>query len=316
MFASHCSQVGATGAWVCHEEAFRRVKVRRTLRSMSGILWLALDGVGHPQDAPPGSVWEQDLPTLRAVVDAGLALDATLGVPGLPQSGTGQSCWLTGTDAVRAMGEHFGPVPGPTLQALLRERGLPRRLTEAGGRAALVNAYAPAYLAGGGRRNRLGCFPYAFQAAGLALNPPDVPALEPGLGLAYSSPWTPTGPEENILRLGEALAGALGAYDLLVADLWLGDLLGHQGREGAPPEVRIAGRAYLRRVDRLLTGAVQAGARVVLSSDHGNLENLNVKSHTLARVPLGAVGLPPLPHPPVADIVQGGEQVGRWLGLP
>ena len=59
---------------------------------MSGILWLALDGVGHPQDAPPGSVWEQDLPTLRAVVDAGLALDATLGVPGLPQSGTGQSC--------------------------------------------------------------------------------------------------------------------------------------------------------------------------------------------------------------------------------
>ena len=105
-------------------------------------------------------------------------------------------------------------------------------------------------------------------------------------------------------------------YDLLVADLWPGDLLGHQGREGAPPEVRTAGRAYLRRVDRLLTGAVQAGARVVLSSDHGNLENLNVKSHTLARVPLGAVGLPPLPHPTVADIVQGGEQVGRWLGLP
>lgn len=283
---------------------------------MSGILWLALDGVGHPHDAPLGSVWEQDLPALRAVVDAGPTLDATLGMPGLPQSGTGQSCWLTGTDAVRVMGEHFGPVPGPTLQALLRERGLPRRLTAAGGRAALVNAYAPAYLADGGRRNRLGCFPYAFRAAGLPLGAPDVPALEAGLGLAYTSPWAPTGPEEEVTRLGERLAGALNEYDLLVADLWLGDLLGHQGREGTPPEVLTAGRAYLRRMDRLLTGAAQTGARVILSSDHGNLENLNVKSHTLARVPFGAVGLPLPSSPPTADIVQGGEQVGRWLGLP
>ena len=285
---------------------------------MNGILWLALDGVGHPADAPPGSVWEQDLPTLRAVVDAGPALDATLGVPGLPQSGTGQSCWLTGTDAVRRMGEHFGPVPGPTLQALLRERGLPGRLTAAGGRAALVNAYSPAYLAGGGRRNRLGCFPYAFRAAGLPLNSPDVPALGAGLGLAYASPWAETAPEEDVTRQGEELAGALGQYDLLVADLWLGDLLGHQGREGVPPEVLTAGQAYLRRVDRLLTGAVEAGARVIVSSDHGNLEDLSVKSHTLARVPFGAVGLPlpPLLLLSGADIVQGGGQIGRWLGLP
>ena len=316
MLASHSSHAAAEGAWVWREEAFRRVKTGvwgRTLRGMSGILWLALDGVGHPADAPPGSVWEQDLPTLRALVDAGPALDATLGVPGLPQSGTGQSCWLTGTDAVRVMGEHFGPVPGPTLQALLRERGLPGRLTAAGGRAALVNTYAPAYLAAGGRRNRLGCFPYAFQVAGLPLNPPGVPALGAGLGLAYSAPWTATEPEEEMTRLGERLAGALGEYDLLVADLWLGDLLGHQGRAGVAPEVLTAGRAYLRRVDRLLTGAAQAGARVILSSDHGNLENLGVKAHTLARVPFSAVGLP---LSSLADIVQGGEQVGRWLGLP
>ncbi|MCD0167460.1 metalloenzyme domain protein, partial [Deinococcus sp. 12RED42] len=46
---------------------------------MRGIVWLALDGVGHPQDAPPGSVWEQDLPALRPLIDAGLALERVEG---------------------------------------------------------------------------------------------------------------------------------------------------------------------------------------------------------------------------------------------
>ncbi|WP_414657389.1 metalloenzyme domain protein [Deinococcus sp. VB343] len=282
---------------------------------MSGILWLALDGVGHPQDAPPGSVWEQELPTLRPLVESGWRLDAALGVPGLPQSGTGQSCWLTGQDAVRLMGEHFGPVPGPTLQALLRERGLPRRLHEAGARAALVNRYAPAYLeqqASG--RNRLGCFPFTFRAAGLALNPPGVPLLGASLGLSYASPWLPTEPESAVSRLGRDLAAALRNHDLLVADLWVSDLLGHQGRDPTPPDVWVAGRAYLRRVDLLLGAALDAGARVILSSDHGNLEDLSVKTHTRAGVPLAVAGLAQ-PEVPPPDIVAGGQWVAHWVGL-
>lgn len=280
---------------------------------MSGILWLALDGVGHPQDAPPGSVWEQDLPTLRPLTEAGWRLDAALGVPGLPQSGTGQSCWLTGQDAVRHMGEHFGPVPGPTLQALLRQSGLPRRLHEAGARVALVNHYAPAYLEPGGR-NRLGCFPYAFRAAGLTLNPPDVPLLGASLGLSYAAPWRPTEPESTVGRLGRDLAAALRDHDLLVADLWVSDLLGHQGRDPTPPDALAAGRAYLRRVDRLLGAALDAGARVILSSDHGNLENLSVKAHTHAGVPLAVAGLS-LPDSPPPDIVAGGRWVAHWTGV-
>ena len=151
---------------------------------MSALIWLALDGIGHPLDAPAHSVWEQDLPTLRPLIDAGRALDATLGVPGLPQSGTGQTCWLTGQNAVQVMGEHFGPHPGPTLQKLLRAHSLPVRLRQAGARAALVNVYAEDYLnAAPGGRNRMGCFPFSFQAAGWPLNPPELPLLRASLGL-------------------------------------------------------------------------------------------------------------------------------------
>ncbi|MBB5236133.1 metalloenzyme domain protein [Deinococcus budaensis] len=290
---------------------------------MTGVVWLALDGLGHPADAPAGSVWETELPVLRPLIGAGRALDAALGVPGLPQSGTGQTCWLTGQDAVRQMGEpgrgeHFGPHPGPTLQRLLRARGLPGRLTRAGGRAALVNHYPPAYFAAqtgerAVRRPRVGCFPYAFQAAGLALNPPGLPPLPATLGLDYAAPWRPHTPPDTLARLGEALAEAARDHDLLVADLWFGDLLGHQGRDPTPPGVLAAGRAYLTRVDALLTGLLEAGARVVLSSDHGNLENLRVKTHTLARVPFAGVGVD---LGAARDVVGGGQQIAGWFGLP
>lgn len=278
----------------------------------TGLVWLALDGVGHPDDAPPGSVWDQDLPTLRPLVDAGLALDTTLGVPGLPQSGTGQSCWLTGQDAVRYMGEHFGPHPGPTLQRLLRAAGLPGRLTQAGGRAVLVNHYSPEYFAAQARRPRVGCFPYAFGAAGLPLNPPDLPLIPATLGLSYAEPWTPVRGLPELARLGEALGRAAQGADLLVADLWFGDLLGHRGRVPTPPEVLAAGRAYLARVDALLEGTLHAGARVVLGSDHGNLEDLNVKAHTLARVPFAGAGVD---LGGATDIVQAGRTLAAGLGL-
>lgn len=277
-------------------------------------VWIALDGVGHPLDAPAGSAWEQDLPTLRPLVDRGAALDATLGVPGQPQSGTGQSCWLTGQNAVRVMGEHFGPHPGPTLQRLLAHHSLPVRLARAGARVALVNHYAPAFFEAQRRRSRLGCFPFSVQAAGLPLNPPGLPLVPASLGLDYRTPWlAQTMRLSDVAALGAALGAAARAWDLLILDLWFSDLLGHAGRDPTPVEVTQAARTYLCRVDALVEGLLFSGAEVVLSSDHGNMENLLVKAHTLARVPLAASWTDV--RGPV-HVVHGGQWLSTWMGLP
>lgn len=80
-----------------------------------------------------------------------------------------------------------------------------------------------------------------------------------------------------------------------------------------PPEARQAGRAYLRRVDALLTGLLASGAEVFVSSDHGNLEDLRVKGHTHARVPCACSGALDLSG--VTDIVGGGQALSRWVGV-
>ncbi|ANE42556.1 metalloenzyme domain protein [Deinococcus puniceus] len=280
----------------------------------SALLWLALDGVGHPLDAVgPDSIWDQPLSTLRPLIDAGQALDTTLGVPGLPQSGTGQACWLTGIDAVRVMGEHFGPHPGPTLQRLLRESALPVRLAQVGARVALANHYPPPYFEAQARRPRMGCFPFSFLAAGSPLNPPGVPPVPATLGLSYAEPWPPVRPLDEMFRLGESLAASAQTHDLLAADLWFSDSLGHLGSLPTRPAVAAAARAYLARVDALLAGALQVGARVLLTSDHGNAENLTVKAHTLARVPFAAAGLQ-LPN--AGNVVEAGRALAESFSLP
>ncbi|GGJ89516.1 metalloenzyme domain protein [Deinococcus aquiradiocola] len=278
------------------------------------LIWLALDGVGHPQDAPPGSAWEAHLPTLRPFVEAGAALDATLGVPGLPQSATGQAVWLTGVDAVALMGEHFGPQPGPTLRRLLDARALPVRLVAAGGRAALLNVYPPGYFEAQARRARHGCFPYSVLAAGLPLNPPGLPLLSPTLGLGYAEPWAAQDTLADWRARGRAVAGVRG-YDLLMFDAWFGDVLGHLGREVPPVGLWGAAVAYLERLDALLAGLLEGGAAVVLSSDHGNFEDLGVKAHTVARVPFAVAGTGGLVTMGARSVLDGGQRLHEFFGV-
>ena len=95
-------------------------------------------------------------------------------------------------------------------------------------------------------------------------------------------------------------------------DLWLSDAIGHSGAAPVPATSLQAGREYLQRVDALLTGLLEASAAAVITSDHGNLENLQVKGHTRARVPLAWSDIKP-PATPPTDIAAGGHWLAQQL---
>jgi 2,3-bisphosphoglycerate-independent phosphoglycerate mutase len=85
---------------------------------------------------------------------------------------------------------------------------------------------------------------------------------------------------------GRHLAGLAAEHDLTLWETFMTDLAGHRRRGWT------AGEA-LARLDGLLAGLVSsmpADLTVLLTSDHGNLEEADHTSHTRNPVPLLAVG--------------------------
>ena len=155
------------------------------------VLLLFLDGVGLGADDPArnplvaasvpalDSLTGGPLVATRAGESAAnatlLALDATVGVTGLPQSGTGQVALLTGTNAPASFGRHYGPWVPTSLRELLGRESVLRRAQEAGCRVAFANAYPEEVLEDYERRGKVirgstplrTAMPYAALAAGL-----------------------------------------------------------------------------------------------------------------------------------------------------
>jgi hypothetical protein len=240
-----------------------------------------------------------------ALPDGGRAalVDATMGVEGRPQSATGQTAILTGENAPRILGHHLVGFPNERLRRVLAERSLFRGLAAAGGRGAFVNAYPVAYLraigfeaAGdaefefGRRRPRASATTLAFAAGGGRHRTWEDAAAGRALtadivgrrARAYGARVPLRSPEDAAAVLLEVAA----QHDLTMFEFFETDEAGH---------ARSMERALdaLDRLDALLRGIVRGlprGGSLVVASDHGNLEDLSIRNHTRAAVPVLGFG--------------------------
>jgi Metalloenzyme superfamily len=238
------------------------------------------------------------------------AIDATLGIPGLPQSGTGQTTLLTGINAAKLLGYHHGPWPGPTIRPLL-EDSFPVRLAARGGTVRLLNHYPPRYLEGIARgKIRLNAIATAATLAGAT--------LEAQLGETRIPP--PLGNPEDMQQTALEQVRAWGREfmrsnaTLNIFDSWWSDHLGHEGSETAanssePDKLTLTAlemaQDHVRRLEAFLEGALEArpaDTLLLITSDHGNFEDMGVKTHTYAPVPLVALGPGALEFAGVTDL--------------
>jgi 2,3-bisphosphoglycerate-independent phosphoglycerate mutase len=259
----------------------------RTDAGRRGVLMLFLDGVGLGDADPEGNpLAAATLPSLRELIGGApvaaaaartadgvvfRSLDARLGHAGLPQSATGQTSLLTGRNAAELMGRHYGPWPGPTLVRALQDGTL---FHHAGGAAALANAYPEGYFRAVERRRLRPNAPVtAARAAEVRLfdldDYRDGAALAADItGLAFQE-LDPDLPRLTPEEAGRRLARLAGEHAFTFYDVWLTD-----------------------RFDGLIAGMLPAlgETTLVLTSDHGNVEDLTSSRHTLNPVPLLAVG--------------------------
>jgi 2,3-bisphosphoglycerate-independent phosphoglycerate mutase len=284
---------------------------------MGKVLFIFLDGVGIGRaDPDTNPFFQARLPTLRSLLGGELPhldnpeglgasavafpLDATLGVEGLPQSGTGQTALLTGKNAPGLYGRHFGPWVPVRLRPLLQEMSILARATSSGASCAFANAYPKEYATSKWAR-RPAAPPLAASAAGVMTR--EARALAAGDALSseiVNTPWrTHLGythlPDITAETAGANLARISSKHRLTFFAHYATDLAGHRGKMRGGVEA-------LERVDAFLAGVTEnlsSDTLLVLASDHGNLEDIT-QGHTLN---------------PVLGLLSGPKAVEKRTGL-
>ncbi|MBN1893380.1 alkaline phosphatase family protein [bacterium] len=208
-------------------------------------------------------------------------IDANLGMPGLPQSATGQTALFTGINAAECIGRHLAGFPNRELRGILKEHSLLKRMCEMGRKTVFYNAYRPIFFSLPEEKKwKLSATTVITLAAGLSFRT----LTDLGDGKALYHDLT----NESLIQRGfdiplftveqaaHILAGALREHDFILYEYFLTDHAGHSQDIGsAAAEIR----KLDRWTDRLLDG-IRPEDTVLLTSDHGNIEDLSVKTHT------------------------------------
>lgn len=231
---------------------------------------------------------ESELVSLRA-------LDATLGVAGLPQSATGQAVLMTGTNIPAELGYHYGPKPNPEVASYLKNGNtLFSWLHAEHKKTALLNAFPPRYFSGIESGLRLySSIPLAYTSAGYPLFTQD-DLFE---GRALSADFTghgwhsvlniPEAPLRSARESGEKLARLARGYDFAMFEYWASDYAGHkQDMDWALEQLEI----FDGVLEGLVTSWDVTEDLILVTSDHGNMEDLSTRRHTDAKVPGLVIG--------------------------
>ena len=211
--------------------------------------------------------------------------DACLGVDGRPQSASGQTTILTGINAPAMIGAHRQGFPNPPLLDIIREHSIFLQLKNKGIESiTFANTYTTKFFE---RRPRwISATTAAVEAAGLRFNVVD----DLRAGRAVYHDFTnaslsergehaePRSPEEA----GQVLANIVRHNRFTLYEYFITDKIGHAQDHSearrALPQLALFIRTLLANLDLSTT-------TVMLTSDHGNIEDLSVRNHTLNKVP-------------------------------
>jgi len=247
--------------------------------------------------------------------------DPNLGLPGRPQSATGQATILTGRNVPLLVGEHYGPKPNKAVAAIIREGNLFTKVIANGGKAALITPYPQGYFDGinSGRR-LLSSVPLAATSAGLEL----MTANDLRAGRAVSPGFTGQGwydhlgyediPILTLTQAGQQIARIARGYEFSFFEHWPSDRSGHRGPIDQAVE-------HLEIIDEVLGGLFadwdEDNDLLIITSDHGNIEEKDHRQHSRNPVPTILVGKE---HARLTEIVEDLSDIARvveqFLGLP
>jgi 2,3-bisphosphoglycerate-independent phosphoglycerate mutase len=274
---------------------------------MNKIIFIFLDGVGVAPDNKNNPLAKAEMRFLRSMVGGPLTfehsvikeglvfkgIDARLGVKGVPQSATGQTALFSGINAPQAIGYHYPAFPNEELREILRKTNIFSSVTDLGLQATFANAYSPMYfkLVDEGKRAH-SVTTVSVLASGIPIR--QINDLQEGRAVS----WDIT--NEYIkktymldieiiepIKAGRNLARLVDDNSLVVFESFLPDVIGHNVK------MEEALR-FCETLDKFVQGVVENmdnRTTIVISSDHGNMEDIITPGHTLNPSILLSIGL-------------------------
>lgn len=218
--------------------------------------------------------------------------DTSLKTAGLPQSATGQTALFSGINAAAVAGRHISGFPTKALRGLLKEASIFKIINQAGGRAVFANTFTDEYfkVVERGKWRHSVTTTAALAGGCRLLMPADLIAGEAVYQDITNEQLRERGYDVPLYSPEQAATNLINQAiknDFTLFEYFQTDHCGHR------QDWDLA-MTLLNRLDRFLEAMVskmdQYGLTLLVVSDHGNIEDLGVKTHTFNAIPTMVVG--------------------------
>jgi len=217
------------------------------------------------------------------------SLDAALGVTGLPQSATGQTALLTGKNAAATLGYHLPAFPNQQLIHIIQRFSIFKQIQDKGLKVCFANGYQDDYFADASKDHSVTT--ECCKAAGLKFRFIDDVLKQKAVYWDITNEYLHYKVDSSIPIIsasdaGKNLANVAQSHHFTLFEGFEADLIGHSRDQ----ERSIV---FLEKFDNFLQGILthrDPDLTVILSSDHGNIEDLSYGGHTRNPVPLLVIG--------------------------
>lgn len=269
------------------------------------LLMIFLDGIGIGRNDPELNPFARavskafplfvESPDSQPLIHPGInngfirPIDCSMDFPGIPQSATGQTALFTGENTARLLGRHLAGFPNKQLKILLSEKSIMKLLEEKGCKVLFANAFTPRYFLR--KISRVSATTAMAEACSTRIRNFD--DLEKGgaVFMDLTNKWlidngywvTPRTVEEA----GVTLASIAKQNDFTLFEYFITDVIGHRGdMVRAVEQVSILDNLIKNVWDNL----DNEKDLMIVASDHGNLEDITLKTHSLNKIPLILAG--------------------------
>lgn len=261
------------------------------------VIFTFLDGVGiGEKDRMANPVYATEQQILAQLIDnARFQADPSMGVDGLPQSATGQTTIFTGVNAPKILNRHLSGQPTISLKKVIYKSNMFSELIKRGFNVTSSNVYKDEYLKNmlnsKDRRNRPSVTSVMCMASGIDFR--TLGEFINGDGVYHDitgdilkesgcriETVTPQKAAQNLYKLSRN-------YDFTLYEHFLTDIQGHKADFDEAAKLIDRLDSFL---DELIKQMDFEEDVLIITSDHGNIEDISIHTHTMNKVPVIVLG--------------------------